>query len=335
MFGESRWVTVLVIVGVLVAFVVFGYAIWSIVAERDADREASITSVSSSNVYIDPSQYPGWQAPNPDQVQFGGDMTPVAPDPGSSSTPSSGSGGIFGGLFGGGVPSDLPEGYSKGNLSASFRKVRIQNVNRVDPNGYNAANSASVVTIRENISGSEVVNLTGLRIKTNSETFLIPRAAKVYKTTGAPLTNVTLANGQSAYIIGSTSPLGANFLGNKCQGYLSNQYTFKPQLVGRCSAPPKIEIETFTGACQEYILSLHGTCKTGDPNNSRIPASDSACRAYVSGLNYDGCVTRRQGDSDFSNNSWNVFVGRSFVDPLHDLVLLLDEQGKLVDYYRY
>jgi|GEM_PF-5364554 len=333
MFGESRWVTVTVIVVALLAFVVFGLAVWAIVAERNDDRDATITTAVASNVYVDPSRYPGWQGV-PDDVR---DTTPVAPAPGgsggnASAAPAKG-GGFF--SFGSSVPSDLPAGYGKADLSASFRKVRIASVSAVDPNGYNAANNASVIRIRENVSGKDVVNLTGMRLKTNADAFLIPRAAKFYKTTGSGLADVSLGNGQDAYIIGSSSPVNANFMGNACNGYLNAAYDFVPDLSGGCQVPPKREIETFSGACQDYILSTAGSCKAGNPNDSRIPAGDGACRSYVAGFTYDGCVERRQGEEKFLNGSWNVFAGRSIVDPRHDLVLLLDGGGKLVDYYRY
>lgn len=262
-------------------------------------------------------------------------MTPVAPDGEGGTTGAAPRTGFSLPTWFSNSPSDdLPTGYTAKDLSPDFRKVRISAVKRVDT--ARTTTDAPVITIRESIgSGDAAVNLTGMRIQSNAQSFLIPRAAKIYKTTGAPLTNVALGNGQSAVIIGSASPVNANFMGNSCMGYLNQRYTFKPRLAGgSCARPTKNEIATFSGACQDYILRLPN-CGEGNPSDSRIPASDSACRAFVSKINYDGCVERSQADANFSTNTWNVWAGKSLVDPLHDRVLLLDASGKLVDYFLY
>jgi hypothetical protein len=243
------------------------------------------------------------------------------------------SGGIFGGLFGGGTPKDLPQGYAAKDLSPLFRKVRISGV---QINTRQVATAADTITIRENIgSGDGAINLTGMRIKGNQGNYAIQRGAKIYKTTGSALGNITLADGQSANIYAGTSAVSANFMGNSCMGYLMASYPFVPKIAGgTCTRPAKTEIATFSGACQDYILKLK-TCETGNASDSRIPASDSACRSFVSNINYDGCVKTYQANTKFFSNVWHVWSGKSFLDPLHDQVLLLDANGKLVDYYLY
>jgi hypothetical protein len=329
MFGESRRVTILVVLGVLAALLIFAYAIWMLVAERNTARETSMLTGSETTVYVNPGDYPGWNPPqDPNQA-------PPAPDASGSGSSGSTGGGLVPTWLssGSGSAGNLPAGYSERDLSPDFRKVRITAVKRVDTTRY--PNDAQIITIKENIgSGDAAVNLTGMRVQSNSETFLIPRAAKVYKTSGAGLTNVALANGQSALIISSASPVNANFMGNRCMGYLNARYTFKPKLIGTCERPTKGEIATFSGACQEYILRM-GSCEEGNSGDSRIPASDSSCRAFVSKINYEGCVERNQASADFLTNVWNVWSGRDLLDPLHDGILLLDASGKLVDWYVY
>lgn len=331
MFGESRRVTVLIVVGALVALIVFGYAVFALFGERSTDERASIVTGTASNVYVDPSRYPGWDYEAAAAARD--DETPPAPSGGT--TKAAPRGGFIASLTGSGVPKDLPEGYGAGDLSPLFRKVRISSVRVATRAGTFGGPTADMVTLKEAIGGGDTaVNLTGMRLKTNSGTYLIPRAAKVYKTTGAALANVTLADGQSALLYGSKSPVGANFMGNACMGYLNDRYTFVPRLAGVCAKPTKSEIATFSGACQDYILKL-GTCREGDPADSRIPSSDAACRSFVASISYEGCVERRQADAKFLTNVWNVWAGDLPLDPLHDRVLLLDQNGKLVDYRLY
>ena len=94
------------------------------------------------------------------------------------------------------------------------------------------------------------------------------------------------------------------------------------------------EFATFSGACQEYILKMK-TCEAGNAADSRIPSSDSACRSFVSTINYDGCVKKSQGSDSFFSDTWNVWANKDIFDPLHDRILLLDGNGKLVDYFLY
>lgn len=337
MFGEPRRIVIgAVILGAIVVLVVFGFAINALFGTRSEIGELSnFTTSSQTTVYVDPSQCPLCQRNGnggvlSDSGQGGAGQTPdVSGESGSNGGQSRG----FLSSWISGVPRDLPTGYAAKDLSPQFRKVRISGVRTYS--GSAAANNADTVRLTESIgSGDAAINITGWKLQANQGSYVIQRAAKVYKTGGSVLGDIALANGQSANIYSGSSAVRANFMGNSCMGYLSSQYSFVPKLSGSCTRPTKNEIATFSGACQDYILKL-GSCQAGDPNDSRIPASDSACRSFVANLNYDGCVRTRQADEKFSTNVWNVWSGKPFLDPLHDRVLLLDGNGKLVDYYLY
>ncbi len=330
MFEDSkRNITILIVIGVVLALLFFGIVIWALFGERATQRNASITTSTQTTVYVDPAKCP---LCNKVENTGGVDQTPVVTDGGGTTpvAPAS-SGGIFSGIFSS-TPKDLPTGYTAKDLSGQFRKVRISGVQR-----YKATQTGVVdtVSLSENIGSSDAaINITGWKVQANQGSYAIQRAAKIYKTTGSALTNITLANGQSAKIYAGTSAVNANFMGNSCMGYLSSQYNFVPKLTGTCTKPTKNEIATFSGACQDYILKMK-TCEAGNASDSRIPATDNACRSFVANLNYDGCVKTHQTDAKFLSNTWNVWAGKSFLDPLHDRVLLLDSSGKLVDYFLY
>jgi hypothetical protein len=333
MFGDSRrGLTALIVAGVLAVLIVFGILIWSLFSEGTANREAYITTSTQTSVYVDPAKCPLCQtAGTTGNGGVSGDVTPNVTGNGSTGAAPAPSGGFFSGFFSG-TPKDLPTGYTVKNLSNQFRMVRISSATH---SKTAQVGTADTVSLKENIGSSDSpVNITGWKVVSNSGSYTIQRAAKTYKTSGAGLTNVTLANGQSANIYATNSAVNANFMGNTCMGYLSSQYSFVPKLSGSCVKPTKNEIATFSGACQDYILKLK-TCQAGDANDSRIPSTDSACRTFVANINYDGCVKTHQADTNFYTNVWNIWAGKSFLDPLHDRILLLDANGKLVDYYLY
>lgn len=335
MFGESRWVTALVVAGTVVVLVIFGFAInWAVNTRSGLETLQSYTTSTQTTVYVDPDRCPLCQA-NGNTGVLNPDGTPrdETPDVSGQGSSGSSSGGFLSGFFSGGTPKDLPAGYAAKDLSSQFRSVRIKQVTTYKGTAVTA--NADTVVLAENIGSNDAaVNITGWKLVSNKDSYLIQRAAKTYRTAGAQLANVTLANGQSAYVYGAASAVGANFMGNSCMGYLSSQYSFVPKLAGSCTRPAKNEIATFSGACQDYILSLK-SCQAGNPNDGRIPSDDSACRSFVANLNYDGCVRTRQADEKFYTNAWNLWAGKRFLDPLHDRVLLLDANGKLVDWYVY
>lgn len=332
MFDESRRnVTILIAVGILAVLIVFGLVIWWLAGERIAQRDSNFTTSSQTTVYVDPSQCPLCRNVDQDGNLIEDETPNVTEGSSYGTTPTVSGGGFFSSLFSG-VPRDLPSGYTASDLSSQFRLVRISGVQRA---GNYTGSGVDTITIKENIGANDgAVNLTGMTLKSNQGSYAIQRAAKIYKTSGSALTNVTLANGQQANIYGGPSAVQANFMGNSCMGFLSSQYPFAPKLSGSCTRPTKNEIATFSGTCQEYILRMK-TCEAGNPADSRIPADDNACRNFVSGINYDGCVKKNQANENFYTNVWNVWAGKSFIDPLHDRILLLDANGKLVDYFVY
>lgn len=324
--NRSAGTWVLIAAAVLIALVLVVYATASYNGERLADHTStsSITVGSSTTFLVDPKNVLTKPAPRGATTTPAADQTPPAP--------AAGRGGFLGRLFSRVTGrDDLPSGYTQADLSPYYQKVTVSNVRR--PRSTRTTIQPSSVQLKAN-AGDVPVVITGWQLKTNRSGVAIPRGVRTYHTTPTPLESIELRKGENATVYTSASPVGANFMLNKCSGYLARSYTFVPNIPQSCPRPKKGEIETFTGTCQEYILRLR-TCEAGNPNNAQIPGSDPACRAYVASLNYEGCVAARQKDADFFRKEWRIWTGVNFLDPLHDRVLLLDQNGKLVDWYSY
>lgn len=328
--NRSAGTIALIVVAVIIALVLIVYAAASYTGGVDEraprDATSSITIGSSTSFLVDPRYKLTKPEPTTGgQGTTGSNTTPPAPAPSR--------GGLFGSFFSRITGSNtLPAGYTQTDLSPYYQKVTISGVRRAR-SSRTSAEQPSWVTLKAD-AGDVPVVVTGWQVKTNRSGFTMPRGVRVYHTTASPLENIELRKGEVANIYTSSSPLNANFIVNKCSGYLGKSYPFSPPLPNSCPRPKKGEIETFTGVCQEYILRLR-TCDTGNPNDSRVPSNDPSCRSFVSTLNYEGCVQRYQKDLDFFRKEWKVWSGSNFLDPLHDRVLLLDSNGKLVDSYSY
>lgn len=189
------------------------------------------------------------------------------------------------------------------------------------------------VSLYANLVKGESVNITGWTIKSNKGSFAVPQAQEVYSFGGAQ-GNINLQSGDKVSFYPTNGPKG-NFRLNKCTGYIEEISPFTPSLPKTCPYISRSEINGFSGACQEYALSLR-SCQ--EPSaNPPIPFNDDACRNFLRKLNYVGCVEKYGKDSDFLSSDWRVWLGSqlNIFDPLHDKVQLLDRFGKVVDEYVY
>jgi hypothetical protein len=193
----------------------------------------------------------------------------------------------------------------------------------------------SQITLRANLGDNQRVNITGWKIKSNTDFWIIPKGVEIYKT-GADPEDIYVKNSDRVVIYSGANRLNSNYRLNKCLGYIRD---VEPRHPSYCPAVDRSTIIGFSGACQDYIYSL-GSC--GIPSdNPPVPENDTACRAFLSGLNYYGCVDRHRGDSDFLNSEWRVWMAsygssdRNIFDARHDRVQLLNREGELIDEYIY
>jgi hypothetical protein len=122
---------------------------------------------------------------------------------------------------------------------------------------------------------------------------------------------------------------------NECVGYIAHVADFVPALPLSCPYIDRSQIENFTGACQNYILSIGG-CQQPNMASPQIPRTDYACQDYLeNNFTYKSCFEAHDGDANFLSNQVWVWTGSNVVDQYHDNVELLDRNGLLVDIYKY
>lgn len=232
-------------------------------------------------------------------------------------------------------PGEIPQGFTLDQLSPYFHKVRIATVFPGSPDDY------SQIVLSAWFDGERAIPLKGWRLQGNRSFQIVPyRAVQVYDPLGnAPENDIYLRNGDSLNIYSTVSPIGRNMRLNKCLGYLEKYYDFNPPLYGGCpSIVDSYAISTFRGECQDYIYSL-GYCAEPE-SNPPVALDDYECRAYLNKINYRGCFEKYQNDEDFLGREVRAWTGNTgpnskFLDFRHDRVLLLDQNGLLVDIYSY
>jgi hypothetical protein len=225
--------------------------------------------------------------------------------------------------------SDIPSGYTASQLSPYFHKVRIGSVSA---GFYNAYGQISLYAYFQN--PDDFAFVSGWTLKANRGSQIIPRAVEIYEPHGlTPEGDIYLKSGDYLYIYTNTSAISRNLRLNKCIGYLENTNNFTPPLFQSCPYITRQEVASFTGQCQNYILSL-GSCRI-PAANPPIPPDDYACRSFMENINYGGCYSRHRSDPDFLGREWRVWTNSRFLDQQHDTLRLLDSDGLLVDLYSY
>jgi hypothetical protein len=227
-----------------------------------------------------------------------------------------------------------PSGFILSDISPHYGQIKINSVNRSSYSGYTSFSLVAGYTL------SKPINITGWHLKSNTGYVLIPTAVSDYNPGGvAPSVDIVLGSNQKVNFYSNASPIVTNLRMNKCIGYLNNTYKFNPALQNNCPAMyNRSEISSFTGACQNLIISL-SNCSSPKPDElNKLPAyTDIACKEFInSRFNYNGCYNSHHSDVDFLKDEWIVWLGGllSF-DSSHDQLNLFDSRGLLVDQNTY
>ena len=152
---------------------------------------------------------------------------------------------------------------------------------------------------------------------------------------------VSLAVGDSAIVTSGVSPVGVSFQENICSGYLGQFSSFVPEISDQCPAPSDMLPETadnlrvYGASCFDYLASLPHCHFPG----TQLPSSISTnCGSYVvNTLSYNGCVHAFGTRDSFRLPTWRIFLNRTteLWNNSHDIVRLIDAQGRTVDVLTY
>ncbi|MDO8521863.1 MAG: hypothetical protein Q7S08_01080 [bacterium] len=153
--------------------------------------------------------------------------------------------------------------------------------------------------------------------------------------------NVFLNAGASAIVISGSSPVATSFRENICSGYLGQLQRFFPPLSNSC--PPASVALPFTpdnlkvygDTCFNFLQNIPA-CTAPLQN---IPSSiNPNCRAFAANvLSYNGCVATYRYRPTFNFDSWRLYLGSNaeLWSNTHDIIRLLDGEGRTVDVFTY
>jgi hypothetical protein len=230
-----------------------------------------------------------------------------------------------------GLTEEIPEGFESSDLSPDFGKIEVTSFRRPSASGAGGG-----FTLRSDFTQGDPVDVTNWSIIGNENKEIRIRGG-ISSVPPVNLTRIVIRPRTSAVFYADTNSFVKNIELNKCTGYLNKTYNFDPKAPNNCPRPDRSEIIGFSGECQNFIRSL-SACEqpTGTDLNRFAGVDDVACHEFLEDLNYGNCVREHSKDSDFYSYGWRVWMSdRLPFDRSHDRLLLLDEEGLIVDEYVY
>jgi len=186
-----------------------------------------------------------------------------------------------------------------------------------------------------------VVSGWSLQSVYNNIRVTIPQGTRMFYSGAIPETSlISVSAGEKIVVSSGVSPVGISFKENLCTGYLGQFQIFIPTLEERC---PTAESE---------VLVNPATSRTADPECVAFAQSIPRCQFYIGGppdvsdqcysfirnsMTYNGCVAMNKWRPSFAGDTWRVFLSRQkeLWKQEHDVVRLLDQEGRVVDIWAY
>ena len=169
----------------------------------------------------------------------------------------------------------------------------------------------------------------------------IPQAAPIFVMGVVnEVRGISLEPGASVFVTTAASPVGTSFRENICTGYLNELQRFTPELSSECPTPSEMlpmnadNLRTYGESCFDYLGNV-SSCHFP----TTVPSALSpACRSFIANtMSYNGCVNTNRGRSAFPLPVFRAYL--AFRSELwansHDVIRLLDEQGRTVDVLTY
>lgn len=241
------------------------------------------------------------------------------------------------------IKEKIDDEISKSKRSPYYGKVylsNISNLNDPEPN-------REYMKLSTNLDDKEILTITGWYLKSEiTGKYVIIGGASLlpfpFKKTESP---IKIQDGDSVYLTKGFSPIGISFRTNKCTGYFEENREFTPNLPMQCPTARNEKLPTFSNIedrnqeCLDILYSIP-RCSTRGSAFTRNFADTvpQSCKTYIeTQINYESCVAKHFGDTDFPGNEYRVYFNK--FGPLwqknNDTINLYDENGLIIDTIKY
>lgn len=213
-----------------------------------------------------------------------------------------------------------------------------------DEAGIHATDAAAeYLQLQADYQNSEAIDIRGWSIESalTGVKISLPGAAAPFAQ-GLPNTlgSVLLSPGGIAIVTSGPSPVGISFRENACTGYLQQFQQFSPPLAEYCPTPSSLipmNQQNLTRYGAECFDALQDVRSCRFPQELPHTLTETCRAALADTLSYNGCVRTQSTRADFQSDVWRLYIGTAgeLWRPSHDVIRLLDAQGRTVDVFTY
>jgi hypothetical protein len=211
----------------------------------------------------------------------------------------------------------------------------------------NFARDSEYITLKSSSQNRLGVTITGWRLESyvTGARAVIPDGVAGDGGPGSTLRRpITLEANERAYLHTRRAPEGFSFKETICTGYLGVDTTIAPRLSLECPLAAD-ELGRFEPSlsrdrdCAAFARSLR-RCDIPSRDDMTRADLDRDCRDFLTDfLDYETCVRVHATDPVFAlpNADWRIFLGASseLWRSEREIIRLLDEAGRVVDYIEY
>lgn len=223
--------------------------------------------------------------------------------------------------------------------SPYYGKVRMSSISGVYTNDPNE----EYIYLYTNLNSNEILNITGWYLKSEVTGYyaMIGKVALLPFPFTHTESDIILSQEDRVVLSKGFSPIGISFRTNKCTGYFEENRNFSPSLSLECPLPRDEKLPKFSSdydrndECIDIIERMPRCVTYGTEFTRDLPDTVSeSCKTYITTqINYNICVARHFGDTDFPGSEYRVFLNK--FGPLwrekREKINLHDISGLIVD----
>jgi hypothetical protein len=206
----------------------------------------------------------------------------------------------------------------KSLVSPYVDKIRISILKRQDPQMIEFLNITT-----------SSINLENIKIKSNFYSLTLQKTNKILFPFYSDVKNdLTLKPNERLIVIAQKSPVGVNFMTNKCLAFYPNLKNL-PYFPYNCYLPD--DFSFLVPQCQEKLKRLRCDYLPLDFILKEFSFNYDCMKFVEENFTYKGCFNKNSSKFDFLTGVWFYFIGDTKIFEKIDSILFLDQNNLVIE----
>ena len=222
--------------------------------------------------------------------------------------------------------------------SPYYKKIEFENVSGA--RSKNASGEYLILKAKKSNRGK--IRVDGWKVfeVDGGVSYLIPKAIERKLPVVVQKTHETLISPGNIIILSTgTSPIGYSFKIHKCLGYREQFKNFYPKIKASCPTPNEELLRDTSVSSEDYLCAAFVDRIRNCTATTRYPNElSSRCKKFIKDtFTEENCIKKHHQDPNFVGKEWRLFLRNKeeIWTNDHSILILLDQENRLVDYIQY